>query len=135
MIGKNLTLKDAIKSATAKASCIDNTPNEEQLAAMELVAVNIYDLVKEEFPDAFVNSFFRSELLNKKIGGASNSQHCKGEAIDIDSKDDNTAIFNWIKANLTFDQLIWEKGNSTSPAWVHVSYKKKGNRQQVLKIV
>lgn len=135
MIGKNLTLKDAIKSATAKANCIDNTPNEEQLAAMELVAVNIFDLVKEIFPDAFASSFFRSELLNQKIGGAKSSQHCKGEAIDIDSAEDNAAIFEWIKENLTFDQLIWEKGNSKSPAWVHVSYKAKGNRKEVKTIL
>lgn len=135
MLGKNITLIDAIKSATAKASCIDNTPNEEQLEAMRLVAENIFDKVKDQFPRAFVSSFFRSLELNKKIGGSKTSQHCKGEAIDIDSSDDNAKIFYWIKDNLTFDQLLWEKGNSKSPAWVHVSFKLKNNRTQILKIV
>lgn len=135
MIGKYITLKDAIKSNTAKASCIDNTPNEEQLAAMKLVAENVFDKVKEKFPKAFASSFFRTELLNKKIGGVKTSQHVNGEAIDIDSADNNAEIFYWIKENIDFDQLIWEKGNSKSPAWVHVSYKAKKNRKQILKIV
>lgn len=134
-IGKYLTLADCTKSATAKASNIDNTPSDEQVVSMKLVAENIFDKVKEKFPKAFASSFFRSVDLNKKIGGAKTSQHCKGEAVDIDSNDQNAEIFEWVKANLEYDQLIWEKGNSKSPAWVHVSFKEKNNRQQVLKIV
>lgn len=134
-IGKYLTLADCTKSATAKVNNIDNTPGDEQLVSMILVAENIFDKVKDTFPKAFASSFFRSVDLNKKIGGAKTSQHCKGEAVDIDSNDLNAEIFEWIKSNLLFDQLIWEKGNSKSPAWVHVSYKAKNNRQQVFKIV
>ena len=85
-IGEYLTLADCTKSNSAKASNIDNTPSDEQIESMVLVAENIYDKVKEKFPKAFVSSFFRSVDLNKKIGGSKTSQHCKGEAIDIDSQ-------------------------------------------------
>jgi len=78
-----------------------------------------------------INSGFRSLAVNKRLGGSSKtSQHMKGEALDlhIGSKE-----FHFIKDNLDFDQLIWEMGNATEPQWVHVSYKKAGNRKQVLR--
>jgi len=74
--------------------------------------------------------------LNEAIGGASSSQHCKGQAFDIDGDKtgvSNRKIFNFIKDNLEFDQLIWEFGNDKEPDWVHVSYKEGANRKQILK--
>jgi zinc D-Ala-D-Ala carboxypeptidase len=76
--------------------------------------------------------------MNKAIAGAaSNSQHCKGEALDLDNDaveyPTNKDIFNYIKNHLDFDQLIWEFGDNQNPAWVHVSYNKDKNRKQVLR--
>ncbi len=84
-----------------------------------------------------INSFFRSAELNKAIGGSSKSQHCQGRAIDLDDvygHKTNAEMFNYIKNNLDFDQLIWEFGNDENPNWVHVSYvSEDGNRRRCLK--
>lgn len=84
-----------------------------------------------------VNSFFRSVALNEAIGGAASSQHCKGQAIDIDDVygvKSNAEMYNWIKENLDFDQMIWEFGTDTQPNWVHISYvSKEDNRNKCLK--
>ena len=80
---------------------------------------------------------FRCEELNTAIGGSSRSQHCQGRAIDIDDTfghKTNAEMFNYIKENLNFDQLIWEFGTNDNPDWVHVSYiSKEENRNRILK--
>jgi hypothetical protein len=78
-------------------------------------------------------------VLNSIIGGAKNSQHATGQAIDLDCDGDgtpitNNAVFYWIFNNVEFTQLIWEFGNDVSPAWVHVSYDRNNLKKQVLKI-
>ena len=82
---------------------------------------------------------FRSEALNKQIGGSSRSQHCQGNAMDIDDiygYKTNKEMFDFIKENLDFDQLIYEFGNEENPDWVHVSYvDKEKNRNKILKAV
>ena len=84
-----------------------------------------------------INSFFRSVELNKAIGGSSKSQHCEGRAIDIDDTyghKTNAEMYNYIKNNLDFDQLIWEFGTDNNPDWVHVSYvSPDSNRNRCLK--
>lgn len=135
--GDYITYAEATKSATAIRLGIVNVPDSKQEEAMSLVAECIFDKIKEEFPTRIaVSSFFRSTKLNKAIKGSINSQHTKGEAIDIDGdifgNVTNTEIFNYIKRNLEFDQLIWEFGNKAKPDWVHVSYKRKGNRKMIL---
>jgi len=132
-IGKYLTISDISKSQTAIRKGIDNTPCAIELEAIKFLVENVFDKVKDEFPDAFVSSFFRNDKLNKAIGGAIGSQHSKGEAVDIDSEKYNKAIFDFIKNYLQFDQLIWEFGNDSNPDWVHVSLKRTGNRKQILK--
>jgi len=79
-----------------------------------------------------VNSFFRSPELNTRIGGSKTSQHCKGEAIDIDTSNDNKKLYDYIRDNLEYDQLIWEFGNESNPDWIHVSFSKNGNRKRQL---
>lgn len=139
MISKTVSLKEATRSNTAVRFGIDNTPNETQIAMITDTAVHIVDSVRKQFGDSTVDvsSFFRSEKLNKKIGGSKSSQHCKGEAVDLDSKDNelNLAIFNFVKDNLTFDQLLLEYPDEKGiPQWVHVSYVNhpKKNRGQIL---
>ena len=126
MISKHISYKEGVYSVTAIRKGIDNQPNEEQLSNMKLVAEKIFEPVRTHFKVPIkVNSFFRSPDLNKAIGGSTKSQHCKGQAIDIDDtygKIKNSDIYWWIKENLDFDQMIWEFGNNDNPDWVHVSY-------------
>ena len=126
MISKHISYKEGVYSVTAIRKGIDNEPNEEQLSNMKLDAEKIFEPVRTHFKVPIkVNSFFRSPDLNKAIGGSTKSQHCKGQAIDIDDtygKIKNSDIYWWIKDNLDFDQMIWEFGNNDNPDWVHVSY-------------
>lgn len=141
-ISKYLTYEEAIKSPNAKRLGIDNEPNEEQLANMNHVAVNVFDPVREFIGAPLAaSSFFRSKELNDATPGSSaTSQHMTGEAIDIDcdvfGNGSNLDVFNHIKDNIVFDQLIGEYPNPIGEfSWVHVSLKRKGkgkNRGQIL---
>lgn len=120
-------------SNTATRRNIDNNPNAEQLAAMKLVTAKVFQPVREWYGKPIrVNSFFRSPELNTRIGGSKTSQHCKGEAIDIDTSNDNKKLYDYIRDNLEYDQLIWEFGNESNPDWIHVSFSKNGNRKRQL---
>jgi zinc D-Ala-D-Ala carboxypeptidase len=140
-LSKNLSLTEVTNSNTAKRKGISNQPTEEHLVALKSLAENIFQPIREHFAKPiWLSSGYRSEALNKAIGGSKTSQHCKGEAMDIDMDGKggptNAEIFNYIKDNLPFDQLIWEFGTKTSPDWVHVSYKKGGpQRGQILRAV
>lgn len=141
MISKNITFAEATKSQSAIRLGINNEPNEEQIEAMKYVAENIFERVRSHFGNKpiAISSFFRNFATNKAVGGSQTSQHCKGEAMDIDADTfggiTNKEIFNYIKANLDFDQLIWEFGTNNNPDWVHVSLTKGLNKRQVLKAV
>lgn len=129
LIGKYLTLEECCKSATALRLGIDNKPNQQQIIALHTLATNIYDKCCEKFLLKIpVVSGFRSKALNDAISGSSqSSQHMRGEAMDLDLDGTlngvtNAQLFNYIRFNLDFDQLIWEFGTNDSPAWIHVSY-------------
>jgi len=139
-LSKNLTLHEMTRSEMAKRKGVSNQPTEEHIANMIVLAEKIFQPIRDYFGvPIHVSSGYRSAALNKKIGGSKTSQHMKGEAMDIDMDGTNTGVtnvqvFNFIRANLIFDQLIWEFGNSTSPDWVHVSYNTSGtNRRHVLR--
>jgi len=137
-ISKHISLREAIESYTAKRKGIENIPNEYQLTNMVGVAENIFEPLREWVGGPIkINSFFRSEELNKAIGGSSKSQHCQGRAIDIDDvygHKTNAEMYNYIKNNLDFDQLIWEFGTDDNPDWVHASYVSPDeNRRRCLK--
>jgi len=136
-ISKYLTMEEATKSPTAIANGIDNTPNDEQERNMRNIAVKIFDPVREHVGGPLhASSFFRSYDLNKKIGGSSKtSQHMAGEAIDIDAdtfgNGTNLAIFDFIRNNLVFDQLILEYPDAKGkPSWIHVSLKRLPGRNR-----
>jgi hypothetical protein len=137
-ISKYISYEESITSQTAVRKSISNVPNEKELICMQLIGIRVFDVVREYFGTPLrVSSFFRCLLLNKAVGGSKTSQHCKGQAIDIQGtgKVTNKMIFDYIKDNLDFDQLIWEFGNENNPAWVHVSYvSKEKNRKQILTI-
>ena len=134
MISKHITLKEATFSATATRKGLSNVPTDEHLKAMKFVAEKCFEPLREWYKKKIkINSFYRGLLLNKAVGGSITSQHCKGEAIDMDagSIEENKKLFDWCKANLEFDQLI----NEYNFSWVHISYSEKTkNRKQILVI-
>tara|TARA_R110000824_G_scaffold161389_2_gene336601 strand:+ start:32 stop:487 length:456 start_codon:yes stop_codon:yes gene_type:complete len=137
MVSKHISDKEGIKSNTATRRGIDNTPNKEQLDNMQLIAESVFEPLREYVGGPIkINSFFRSPELNTAIGGSKASQHCKGQAIDIDDTFGhmtNVHMYNWIKDNLDFDQMIWEFGDDENPNWVHISYvSEKENRCRCL---
>lgn len=132
-ISEHISLAEATISPTALRLGIDNKPNNEQLNNMEKVAEFCFEPLRKWYGKPIkINSFFRNAILNKAVGGAINSQHSTGEAIDISagSKEENKKIFDWCKKNLYFDQLI----NEYDYSWVHISYKLTDNRNMVLVI-
>jgi len=137
-LSENFTLAELTNSSQAKRLGINNTPDDKVIKNLELLAKNILQPIRDHFGVAInISSGYRSLALNKRIGGASNSQHVTGQAADIDNDNtevSNAEIFNFIKDNLKYDQLIWEFGTDTNPDWVHVSYSSKP-RKQILKAV
>jgi hypothetical protein len=140
-ISPNLNLAEITRSDTAKRHGIDNTPTAEHLENFKLLADKVFEPIREHFKTPiFISSGYRSKALNDFIKGSLSSQHCKGQAIDIDMDGSNgevtnRMVFDYIKNKLDFDQLIWEFGTDFNPDWVHVSYAKTGNRKQKLKAV
>ncbi|HSG32177.1 MAG TPA: D-Ala-D-Ala carboxypeptidase family metallohydrolase [Thermodesulfobacteriota bacterium] len=137
-ISKNITYNEAIFSNTAKRKGIDNKPNDEQISNMMSVAEMIFQPLRSYVGGPIkITSFFRSPELNQAIGGSGSSQHCKGQAMDVDDVygyKTNAEMFMYIRENLDFDQLIWEFGDDKNPSWVHVSYvDKQENRNRCLK--
>ena len=137
-ISKHISYKEATQSQTAVRKGINNEPDAYQLQNMQVLAEKVFEPLRDHFgvPIA-INSFFRSQKLNKAIGGAAGSQHTQGRAIDIDDTlggVSNKQMFDWIRENLDYDQLIWEFGNDNNPDWVHISYVSESeNRKRVLK--
>ena len=138
MISKHVSYKEGVYSNTATRRGIDNTPNDEQLNNMESIAEEVFEPLRVWVGGPIkINSFFRSPDLNTAIGGSSKSQHCKGQAMDIDDtfgKATNAEMYHFIKDNLDFDQMIWEFGSDDNPDWIHVSYvSEDDNRRRCLK--
>ena len=137
-ISEHLSLKEAIKSNTATRLQIKNEPRELDLVRMALIAEEVFEPLREWVGGPIkVNSFYRSPELNSAIGGSKNSQHCIGCALDIDDTfghKTNAQMFDYIKNNLDFDQMIWEFGDDDNCDWVHVSYiSESANRRRLLK--
>jgi len=139
-LSEHLDLSEVIRSESAKRKGISNMPTPEHIANFKLLAENIFEPIRNHFRvPIIISSGYRSKELNADIGGSATSQHCSGEAIDIDMDGTpngvtNKMIFDFIKDNLNFDQLIYEFGTAENPDWVHVSYESSGKqRKQVLK--
>ena len=138
-ISKHISWREASYSATAEKKEIENTPTESAVQNMKKLAKNVFEPLREWANEPIrVNSFYRSIELNDAIKGSRTSQHTKGQAIDIDATGmkTNAELFNYIKDELDFDQLIWEFGTDENPDWIHVSYVgPTGNRKAVLKAI
>jgi hypothetical protein len=135
-ISKHISYKEAVNSNYAKKHKIKNEPDDEQLENMKLIAKEVFEPLREWVGGPIkVNSFFRSEKLNTSIGGSKTSSHLKGQAIDLTTMGlkTNGQIFNYIKDNLEYDQLIWEYGR-VNPKWIHVSFNSVKNRKQAFRV-
>jgi len=138
MISKHISYKEGVYSRTALRRGIKNNPNAEQMENMITIAEEVFEPLRMWVGGPIkINSFFRSPELNKAIGGSGKSQHCYGQAIDLDDtfgKMSNAEMYDFIKENLDFDQIIWEFGDDDNPDWVHVSYvSAEENRKRCLK--
>src|SRR6056300_1209167 len=135
-LSKNFTLAEFTKSQTATRRGLDNNPSQEHLGNATELFRNVVQKIRDNFGVTVINSGYRGPELNKAVGGSSNSQHCKGEAVDIECPGvANYDIAKWIEDNLEYDQLILEFYTPGIPdsGWVHVSYKADGsNRKQSL---
>ena len=138
MISKHISDKESVYSRTALRLDIDNTPTTQHKENMIKLAEEVFEPLRAYVGGPIkINSFYRSPELNKAIGGSSKSQHCNGQAIDIDDtfgKMSNAEMYEFIKDHLDFDQMIWEFGDEENPNWVHVSYvSPQENRNKCLK--
>lgn len=140
-ISRHITLAEAVKSQTAIRKGIENMPPPEIIPSMIEVANKCFEPLREWHGKPIgISSFYRSPALNRAVKGSARSQHCKGQAIDIDADIFNNGvtnkqIYDWLVSNVDFDQIIWEYGTDDNPAWVHISYvSKEKNRRQILRI-
>lgn len=144
-ISEHVSYAESIHSDTAIEKHIDNTPPDNILAKMKVTALNVFEPIRKRVSELrcgdsplTIDSFYRSPDLNKEVGGATGSQHMLGEAIDLNvnfpdfSRED---LFELIKSEFEFDQLIFEGGTIDNPAWVHVSWSPTHNRKEVLRMV
>lgn len=135
-LSKNFTMAEFTKSQTAERKGIDNTPEGEHLEAAQALFENVVQPVRDHFGPTVINSGYRSPALNEAVGGSSTSQHCKGQAADIEVPGTpNADLAQWIVDNVEFDQVILEFYTPGIPdsGWVHVSYKADGdNRKSIL---
>lgn len=141
-LSAHLDLSEVTRSESAKRNGISNMPIPQHIENFKLLAEKVFEPIRTHFNvPIHISSGYRSIELNKCIGGSLTSEHCTGEAIDIDmdgssSGITNKMVFDYIKDNLEFNQLIYEFGDSKNPDWVHVSYKSIGKqKKQVLKAV
>lgn len=132
-LSKNFTLQEFTKSQTALRRGIDNTPEGEHLEAAKALFENIVQKVRDHFGPTVINSGYRGPALNEAVGGSSSSQHCKGQAVDIEVPGvANADVAQWIVDNTEFDQVILEFYTPGIPdsGWVHVSYNHEGEQRK-----
>lgn len=140
-LSKYFTVSELSRSEAAARKGVDNTPTPEALEALKALCVNVLDPLRIAMGKPIrVNSGYRGPEANKAVGGSATSQHCKGEAadIEIDGFDNKKLAEKIIELKLPFDQLILEfyKPGDPNSGWVHVSHKRGGKqRGEVLRAV
>ena len=132
----NFSLHELTKSETALRMGFDNTPGEDEIAALKLLAENVLQPVRDHFGKGVkCNSGFRSPESNHAVGGSRTSDHCLGRAADIEIPGvPNAELAQWIMDNLEYTQLILEFYTPGIPdsGWVHVSYDPNNLKKQEL---
>ncbi len=141
-ISTNYTLFDFVRSATAERNKLTDqyNPSPEVVEALRQLATHVIEPVRAKIGQPLtITSGYRSPSLNRLIGGARNSDHSFGRAVDLqlrlpNGQANNRLIFDTIlELNLPFRQLIWEFGTELEPDWVHVAYNAQDNKKQILR--
>ena len=132
-LSDNFVLSEITRSNTAKRLGIDNGPNKEHLQNIQRIITNLIQPMRDAIGPIRISSGYRNPNVNRAIGGSTKSQHCKGEALDLqfwnDGQISNKEIYDWVlRSDVEFDQMI----NEFDFAWIHISLTKEGNRKQVL---
>lgn len=132
-LSKNFILSEITRSNTAKRLGIDNGPDKNHLRSIQRLITNLIQPMRDALGPIRISSGYRNPNVNRAIGGSTKSQHCKGEALDLqfwkDGKICNKEIYDWVlSSDVEFDQMI----NEFDFAWIHISLKAKNNRKQVL---
>lgn len=130
---KEVTWKDLCKSSTAQCCGIENVPDGTSIVNLKALIEYIVNPIQDKFPDAYVTSGYRCDKLNEKVGGVKESQHTKGQAVDLviviqgkTMRESIKELYMFIAINLPFDQLI------IYPTYVHVSYRAVNRRQEII---
>lgn len=135
-ISKNFTLEELVYSETARKHCMPNVPDTQVVVNLTWLAAKVLQPLRDWWGKPIsIGSGYRCNALNAMVGGVTGSQHVVGEAVDLcidGDKEKGRKWFEWIRKNCEFDQLIWEKNAKTGNYWVHVSYRKTGNRKMVV---
>lgn len=133
---ENFTLAEMVKSETALRHDMDNTPDSAQTANLKTLAEKVLQPVRNHYGKGVkINSGFRHPEVNAKVGGSKTSDHCRGQAADIEIPGvANADLAEWVKNNLEFTQLILEFYTPGVPdsGWVHVSYDPANLKKQVM---
>jgi hypothetical protein len=133
-MGQRLTANFTLAELTKTRFALDNTPSPKVVENLQLLCEKVLQPLREAVGPVNVTSGYRSKVVNEAVNGARNSDHLWGYAADLQSPDGNhRKLYDWLKANAMFSQLIYEFGNDTQPQWVHVSYNPKDLKREILR--
>lgn len=133
-MGERLTANFTLAELTKTRFDLDNTPSPQVVDNLRTLCEKVLQPLRDAVGPVNVTSGYRSKLVNQAVNGARNSDHLWGYAADLQSPDgDHRKIYDWLKANAMFSQLIYEFGNDQQPQWVHVSYNPKDLKREILR--
>lgn len=133
-MGQRLTANFTLEELTKTRHDLDNTPSPQVVENLRTLAEKVLQPLRDAVGPVNVTSGYRSKMVNEAVNGARNSDHLYGYAADLQSPDGNhRKLYDWLKANAMFTQLIYEFGNDTQPQWVHVSYNPKDLKREILR--
>jgi len=122
-LSDHFTLAELTKSQTAARLGIDNTPSDAAIANLASMCDDILEPIRAHYGVPFSpSSAYRSEALNRAIGGSFTSSHLLGLAVDIEVPGvSNPDLARWVQKNLVYDQVILECWTSEpGSGWVHI---------------
>lgn len=137
MLSEHFSLEEMTRSGVALSRGIDNTPSPEAVENLRLLCLNVLEPVRRRFGAVRVTSGYRCPKLNKAVGGAPLSQHLRGEAADIHIADMEVGrkIYDFVRQNTDFDQMLFERRQSNGCRWLHLSYTtRRPNRRQAAEV-